>query len=143
MLLFNRTMNNDCPFCNPQQETILWQDAHCRVLLVADADYPGYCRVIWNTHIKEMTDLAKADRAHFMCVVFSVEAVLREALQPTKINLASLGNQTPHLHWHVIPRYSDDAHFPNSIWSERQRGVSPRAQLDADTLRNKLAALLS
>ncbi|MCL4315267.1 MAG: HIT family protein [Gammaproteobacteria bacterium] len=116
---------NACPLCNAQDETVLWRDAHCRVILVNEPDYPGLCRVIWNTHVKEMTDLAEADRAHFMSVVFAVESVLRELLHPDKINLASLGNQTPHLHWHMIPRYKDDAHFPNPIWSTRLREAAP------------------
>ena len=40
------------------------------------------------------------------------------------MNLASLGNQVPHVHWHVIPRFSNDAHFPLPIWAPRQRTVS-------------------
>ena len=44
-------------------------------------------------HVKEMTDLAPADRARTMKVVFAVETAMREVLQPEKINLASLGNK--------------------------------------------------
>jgi diadenosine tetraphosphate (Ap4A) HIT family hydrolase len=54
--------------------------------------------------------------------VFCVEAALRPSLNPDKINLASLGNMTPHLHWHVIPRYANDATFPKPIWAG---GVDP------------------
>jgi diadenosine tetraphosphate (Ap4A) HIT family hydrolase len=50
-----------------------------------------------------------------------VERALRNELQPDKINLASLGNMVPHLHWHVIARFSDDAHFPSPIWAEARR----------------------
>ena len=42
---------------------------------------------------------------------------MRQVLNPTKINLASLGNMTPHLHWHVIPRFADDVNFPNPVWA--------------------------
>ena len=59
-------------------------------------------------------------REHFMHVVFTVEQVLYELIKPDKINLASLGNQTPHLHWHVIPRFNDDAHFPDPVWAARK-----------------------
>jgi hypothetical protein len=38
-----------------------------------------------------------------------------------KVNLASLGNQVPHLHWHVIPRFKDDPHFPFAIWGRKMR----------------------
>jgi diadenosine tetraphosphate (Ap4A) HIT family hydrolase len=114
---------NSCPLCHPTNETVLWQDERCRVILVDDADYPGFCRVIWGRHVEEMTDLTEPERAHLMAVVFSLEGVLREILRPEKINLASLGNQAPHLHWHVIPRFTDDAHFPDPVWVVRKRAV--------------------
>jgi diadenosine tetraphosphate (Ap4A) HIT family hydrolase len=106
----------DCPLCTPTSFEVLWQDDFCRVVLLNDADYPAYCRVELIAHVKEMTDLAPADRARTMQVVFAVETAMREVIQPDKINLASLGNKTPHMHWHVIPRFIDDKHFPNSHW---------------------------
>jgi diadenosine tetraphosphate (Ap4A) HIT family hydrolase len=110
-----------CPLCAAVDEDVLWRDALCRVVLVAEADYPGFCRVILNAHVKEMTDLPEADRTRLMRVVFAVEAAVREVLQPDKINLASLGNMVPHLHWHVIPRFADDRHFPDAIWAAPRR----------------------
>ena len=59
-----------------------------------------------------------------MKAVYAVERAIRRILQPVKVNLASLGNQVPHVHWHVIPRFSNDAHFPLPIWAPRQRTVS-------------------
>lgn len=84
------------------------------------ADYPGFCRVIWRAHVREMSDLPKIDRRRLMALVFATEMALRALYRPHKINLASLGNLTPHLHWHVIPRYTDDPNFPSPIWAQRQ-----------------------
>lgn len=100
-------------------------------MLVKDRDYAGYCRVIWNSHVKEMTDLSAAQRAHCMRVVFAVERALRSVLAPDKINLASFGNMAPHLHWHIIPRFETDAHFPNPVWGKRH--PSGRAAAAAKT----------
>ena len=116
-----------CELCSQDGGAVLWRDAACRVVLIADPDYPGYCRVIWNAHVREMTDLASADQQHCMRVVCALEQALRTALKPYTINLASFGNLTPHLHWHVIPRFKDDPHFPHSIWGERQRAGRQRA----------------
>jgi diadenosine tetraphosphate (Ap4A) HIT family hydrolase len=69
-----------------------------------------------------------------------VEAALRQIMHPHKVNLASLGNLTPHLHWHVIPRFRDDPHFPQSIWSSRQRKSRRAAPAD---LAARLAATLA
>jgi len=124
-------MNTDsvsgCEFCDAPGGETLWQDDFCRVVLVVDADYPGYCRVILNRHVREMTDLDPSARERLMRVVFAVEEAVRRTMQPDKINLASLGNMVPHLHWHVIPRFADDRHFPNSIWGEPQRTASTRS----------------
>jgi len=115
-----------CELCDQVGGTLIWKDASCRVVLVENADYPGYCRVIWYQHVQEMTDLSFAEREHFMATVFTVETAVREVMSPDKINLASLGNMTPHLHWHVIPRFRQDKHFPQSIWGLSQReGKSP------------------
>ena len=132
-------MANECVFCKSVGGELLWQDALCRVVLVDDPKYVGFCRVILNKHIKEMTDLNEIERARVMRVTFAVERALRDILQPEKINLASLGNKTPHIHWHVIPRFSSDPHFPETIWSaevrETERPVVARLK---DALQAKL-----
>jgi diadenosine tetraphosphate (Ap4A) HIT family hydrolase len=111
------------------------------VILAGDADYPAFCRVIWNAHVREMTDLAPAGRARLMAVVFAAERALRDALHPAKVNLASLGNQVPHLHWHVIPRFEDDAHFPDPVWAPRRReGVA--YPVEPEVLARALSAIL-
>ncbi|MBI5938727.1 MAG: HIT family protein [Betaproteobacteria bacterium] len=115
-----------CPLCTPTNEDLLWQDDFCRVILVDDPAYPGFCRVILNAHAKEMTDLPEQDRQRLMDVVFAVEAAVREVVQPDKVNLASLGNMVPHLHWHVIPRFADDPHFPDAIWAAAKRAGTTR-----------------
>lgn len=99
----------------------VYRDDKLSVILVDDAAYPGFCRVIWHDHVKEMSDLAPADRMLINDAVWHVELALRAVLAPGKVNVASLGNMTPHLHWHVIPRFADDAHFPNPVWSAAVR----------------------
>lgn len=109
-----------CELCDLTAEPVFRNDK-LSVILVDDAAYPGFCRVIWNAHVKEMSDLVPADRLALHDAVWEVEMAMRAVMMPEKVNLASLGNMTPHLHWHVIPRYADDAHFPNPVWSEAVR----------------------
>jgi diadenosine tetraphosphate (Ap4A) HIT family hydrolase len=113
-------MEPGCELCESAGGKVLWSDGFCRVVRVEDADYPGFCRVILEQHVKEMTDLPPAGRERLMRVVFAAEAALREISRPDKVNLASLGNVTAHLHWHVIPRWRDDRHFPAPIWAAAQ-----------------------
>ena len=112
---------DNCVYCNATAESVVWSDARCRVLHVTDATFAGFCRVVWGTHVAEFSDLDDAARTHVMRVVAGVEKGLRDLLAPDKVNLASLGNLVPHLHWHIIPRYRDDSHYPEPIWAARQR----------------------
>ena len=127
--------------CNPASEQVLWQDGFCRVTLVDDPDYLGFCRVILERHMSEMTDLSAPERARLMDAVYAAKAALREVLAPDKINLASLGNVVPHLHWHVISRHRDDPHFPKTIWNqgaEPCRSAPGRGAPDIDGLARAL-----
>lgn len=135
-----------CELCDTPGGEILWQDERCRVVRVGGAEgaaFPGFCRVIWQAHVREMSDLPAAERHHLLDVVYAVEAALRTLLRPDKINLASLGNVVPHLHWHVIPRWADDSHFPAPIWAVAVRAVPQRASPDSTALRATLDAALS
>jgi diadenosine tetraphosphate (Ap4A) HIT family hydrolase len=137
----NKLTVSSCELCNSAGGELLWQDELCRVVLVGDHDYPGFCRVILNRHVREMTDLDTATREQLMRVVYAAEQALRQLMQPAKINLASFGNMVAHLHWHVIARFADDKHFPGSIWSEAQRAGVPRP-VDRDALQRALQQLL-
>ncbi len=131
-----------CDLCDNDGGEILWESMLCRIVLVNDPDYPGFCRVILNRHVKEMTDLDPSERSLLMRVLLAVESAVREVMNPDKINLASFGNMTPHVHWHVIPRFTDDRHFPNSVWGEAQReGV--RHAVDISLLRQAIGRALT
>jgi len=129
-----------CELCEQDGGEVLYRNEKLRVILVEDANYPGFCRVIWHDHVGEMTDLAPIDRSLLMRTVCQVESALREVMQPHKINLASLGNMVPHMHWHLIPRYTDDAHFPHPIWAAPQREPDPAILAQRRTLLSTLRA---
>ncbi|MBI1892421.1 MAG: HIT family protein [Burkholderiales bacterium] len=120
-------MSEGCELCDQAGGEVLVQQPDFRVVLVDDKNYPGFCRVIWNSHVGEMTDLDPQQRDAVMQAVWKVEAAVRETMQPDKVNVASLGNMTPHVHWHVIPRYREDLHFPSPVWAQTQRWPDPAA----------------
>lgn len=122
---FLETAASGCELCESPGGDILWENDFCRVVRVTDPDYPLFCRVILRGHAAEMTDLEETVGLRLMRIVFAVEAVLRKLCQPDKINLASFGNVVPHLHWHVIPRWRDDRHFPQPVWGAAQRTACP------------------
>ena len=121
-----------CPLCDSDAGALVWRGAKLRVIHAQEAGFPAFYRVIWADHVAEFSDLSPADRQHCMEAVTLVEQALREQLAPAKINLASLGNVVPHLHWHVIARYEWDSHFPAPVWAHPQR--------ECDTARETLVA---
>ena len=121
-IILKRKVMQNCPICEAANEDVLLQTDRLRVIAVHDEpNAPAFCRVIWQAHVAEMTDLAADERAEIMNAVYRVEAAMRQVFRPAKINLASLGNVVPHLHWHVIARFDNDANFPAPIWAPAQR----------------------
>ena len=94
-----------CELCREAGGAMVFQSPRWRVIRAEDEAFPAFYRVVWRAHVREWTDLSLAQQAEAMGVVDAVERVLRATLAPAKINLASLGNVTPHLHWHVIARF--------------------------------------
>ncbi len=142
----NNAERSDCELCRQPGGEILWQDGRCRVVRVGGGEgiaFPGFCRVVWRDHVRERSDLAAVDQRHLLQVLLAVELALRATVQPDKINLAAFGNMVPHLHWHVVPRWRDDSHFPGAIWAAPQRPVPQRAAVGKAALQRALQQALA
>ncbi len=50
-----------------------------------------------------------------------IEKEMLSFFKPKKINIASFGNYVPHVHWHIMARFEEDAYFPESMWGKKQR----------------------
>ena len=115
----------DCPLCTDRGGELIAECApHFRVIRAIDANFPAFYRLIWQQHTAEFSDLSPAQRQLCMEAVAAIERVLRQHLQPTKINLASLGNVVPHLHWHIIARFDWDSHYPDPVWAQTRRSAA-------------------
>lgn len=115
------TGRDGCELCREPGGELVAVAERWRIIRVRDDDFPAFYRVIWHDHVAEMSDLSGAQRQELWAVVDAVEQAVRTAIAPDKINLASLGNVVPHLHWHVVARFTWDSHFPQPIWGARQR----------------------
>ncbi|MDD4885304.1 MAG: HIT family protein [Thiomonas sp.] len=131
-----------CPLCQTDGGIVVWRGADFRLIHAEDALLPAFYRVVWTAHVAEFSDLSALQRLSCMDAVALAEQTLRTQLQPDKINLASLGNVVPHLHWHVIARWRWDAYWPQSAWSAPQREAdAPRLRAIRAALPNVNAAL--
>ena len=127
-----------CPLCEGDGGLLVFRNEDLRIIQASEAGFPAFYRVVWNRHVAEFSDLSPTERQVCMHAVAKVEQVLRSELQPTKINLAALGNMVPHLHWHVIARFQGDSHFPAPVWAA---AVRDRVPAHEDAVRAKLPAL--
>jgi diadenosine tetraphosphate (Ap4A) HIT family hydrolase len=134
------TLSAGCPFCESAGGPLVFDGPKFRVVRADEAGFPAFYRLIWSTHAKEFTDLTSEDRTACMEAVVQVEEALRQHLQPTKVNLASLGNVVPHLHWHVIARFSWDSHFPGPVWDAPRQTAPPAEIARVESLRPPLEA---
>ncbi|WP_390346152.1 HIT family protein [Variovorax boronicumulans] len=119
-----------CPLCDAPGGRVVFEGAKLRVIHAQEEGFPAFYRVVWQDHAAEFSDLDAADRVLCMEAVVRVEQCLRDALAPTKLNIAALGNMVAHLHWHVIARFDWDSHFPGSVWAAVQR-TAPAERLAA------------
>jgi len=108
---------SNCVLCETDGGRVLWRGAFWRLVAVDDPSYPGFLRLIINRHVAELSELAVPEQQQLFKLLIAIETRMRELLVPEKINIASLGNQVAHQHWHIIPRWKDDPTFPNSIWT--------------------------
>lgn len=122
----------DCPLCRAEGEQLLEADDRLRVIEVLEPRLPGYRRIIWQQHRRELTELSEIDRGHWFAKVAQQEDSLRARWACDKINHASFGNLVPHLHWHVMPRWRTDPWWPSPVWGSKQpstrMGVTQNAQ---------------
>jgi len=91
---------------------------HCYLTLNRDQFFPGYCLLFTKDHVTELFHLSPAMRQGVMEEVSRVAAALFAIYRPAKINYELLGNMVPHMHWHLVPRRTDDPLWPRPIWSE-------------------------
>ena len=110
-----------CPLCDAPGGRLLVQSPRWRLIHAQEAGFPAFYRVVWEEHVAEFSQLARAQRHECMEVVATVEEALLRHLQPAKVNVAALGNVVPHLHWHVIARFDWDSRFPAPVWAAAQR----------------------
>lgn len=135
-------MTQNCPLCAPEGEHVIVANNSFRIIRVDDPEFPGYFRLIWQNHVKEVSDLDPRDRLVMWDALTRLEETIIEAMHPEKVNWAQFGTMVPHLHWHLIPRFPDDAAFPDSYWSPRRRKTDPKVLAEREQAALRCAELI-
>ena len=111
----------DCPMCtkwHAEPELRVAEFTRCYILLNRDQFFPGYTFVFTKEHVTELFHLDRQARAEVVEEVTAVAAALYNLFAPAKMNYELLGNMVPHMHWHLVPRFTNDPLWPRPIWAE-------------------------
>jgi diadenosine tetraphosphate (Ap4A) HIT family hydrolase len=115
-------------------------------LIFGDAQfYRGYCVMLAKRHATEIFLMPTEEARSLMDDMRLAAEAIAAAMTPWKMNYECLGNQEPHIHWHLFPRYESDDQRRLPIWvrpeNERKVVLAPedRASLIA-ALREQIAA---
>lgn len=85
------------------------------VLLHRDAGVPWYL-LVPTVSAAEIIDLAPAERERLDTEIQRLGEFVREEHHPDRINIATIGNQVPQLHVHMIARHEHDPCWPGVVW---------------------------
>ncbi len=97
--------------------TKLYEDDKCFVILDINPIAKGHALVISNTPYATFTDVDVDTLNHMMEIARKVDLKMRDILKAEGTNIMinnspASGQEVPHLHIHVIPRFSGDGKTP-------------------------------
>lgn len=93
-----------------------------------DQFFPGWTVVVFRRHATELFQLAPTERIQMMEEVTLMAKTLAQVFDARKINYELLGNQLPHIHWHLIPRLASDPDPLEPVWRVSHEPVRPTAE---------------
>jgi diadenosine tetraphosphate (Ap4A) HIT family hydrolase len=131
----------DCPFCRKLAELealpdgeVVWRFPNSVAFLGAWQFYRGYCVLVSRQHARELSELTDEVRREYLEEMCLLARAIEKAFAPHKLNYELLGNQVPHLHWHLFPRSSDDPARLSPVWlalDRAERDPAERQRLEA------------
>ena len=108
-----------CKACQgswPKEDHFIADFGLSKAYLYEDQFFPGWTVVVFKRHATELFHLAPTERIQLMEEVSHIAKILTQVHEAKKINYELLGNQLPHIHWHVIPRLASDPAPLEPVW---------------------------
>jgi len=121
---------------------VIYEDMNIKIE-IEESEIP-WLKIFTQLPFKEMSELPKEFRYQIYDVLNAIEEEMIAYFNPKKINIAEFGNYLPHLHWHIMARFTEDSYFPEPMWGEKQREGNldlPSLDVFYEQLRKKLKSL--
>jgi diadenosine tetraphosphate (Ap4A) HIT family hydrolase len=126
-----------CKICEkawPAKDHFIGDLGLTRAYLFEDQFFAGWTVLILKDHRTELFQLTEEERGALMEEVSLVGEALTKIFDVGKINSELLGNQVPHIHWHVIPRLITDPAPLSPVWCVPHELISLAAPLLSERL---------
>jgi diadenosine tetraphosphate (Ap4A) HIT family hydrolase len=149
--------NAPCTFCQGltalanRPGDAVWEFAESVVFLGTWQYYEGYCIAVSRHHVRELYELEGRVRHAYVDEIALLGKALDRVFKPRKLNVEMLGNQVPHLHCHIFPRYEQDPEHLVPAWvaivradqDEAERRRLEAASTSREGLRQRIRAELT
>lgn len=108
---------NACPFCTLPPERILLTSSHGIIIRDGYPITPGHTLVIPRRHVDSFFNLTAEERVDLLGLLDQAKAGIEKEFKPDTYNVGindgpAAGQTVPHLHIHLIPRYTGDVTDP-------------------------------
>jgi diadenosine tetraphosphate (Ap4A) HIT family hydrolase len=147
---FSLAAGEECPFDPPRVEPNPYWDsvsqlAVSTLCLLKNQFYRGHSILIYDPkHVSRPDQLTADEWSSFARDAHVAVTALVELFRPDHINIECLGNEMPHLHWHLIPRYEGDPRWGGPVWTTTREEMGNEelpAQVRARTLEDLRSAI--
>lgn len=129
---------HDCPICakvaawrRGENDHVIQEFEHSIFVIGDHQFHKGYSLVLLKEHVRDMHELPEDIQTAYLQEVMRAGKAIVQAFSPWKMNYACYGNQVPHLHWHLFPRYETDPDHLNHPWLHASE--FERHQIDSAT----------
>lgn len=128
--------DNDCVFCRiisgELDSAAVYEDESTVAFLDLRQSNEGHVLVVPRNHIEHIYDLDESTAAALASTVCRIARAVRRVYKPDGLSIwqsngPAAGQEVPHVHWHVFPRYPDDGHlvvYPKDLTGRARREYS-------------------
>lgn len=106
-------MNQNCAYCMEGKLVAEFGMKICelpasKVYLFKEQSHPGRIIVASKFHVSEIVELSEEERNAFFADVNHMAEVIHKVFAPAKVNYGAYGDTGHHLHFHLVPKYTDE-----------------------------------
>jgi diadenosine tetraphosphate (Ap4A) HIT family hydrolase len=99
--------------------SIIYENENIRIE-TEESEIP-WLKIFTQEPYKEMSQVPPEIKFEMYDLLDRIEKEMLNYYSPKKINIASFGNYMPHVHWHIMARFEEDAYYPEPMWGTKQR----------------------